>query len=208
MTKHVYLVRHGQTDSNVDGMFRGRQSMLTELGVQQARTVAKRVAGIGIDAIVSSPYPRTLDTAAEIAKLTGLTIDSNELFAEWREATATMHKPKTDPEVKEILDLIYGPQEHDYRHSDEETFAELVERGQRALDFLVAHPAERIAVVTHGAFLRILFGCVVFRGDFTRHQFMQLFTNFRSMNTGVSHMRYADERGWQFLTLNDDAHLL
>lgn len=206
-TKHIYLVRHGQTDSNVDGIFRGRESALTDTGREQARVVATRIGAIEPTALVSSSFPRALETAEAIARETGLSVESSDLFTEWLEASALFGKSRTDPGTRPILDAIDGQQSLDYKHSDDESFAELLVRGQTALDFLRDHTSERICVVTHGAFLRILFGCVVFREDFTRQEFMRLFKNFRSMNTGVSHMRYSEQKGWQFLTLNDDAHL-
>ncbi len=206
--KHVYLVRHGETDSNVDGIFRGRDSALTDRGREQARIVAGRIGRLNVEALVSSTYPRALDTAGAIAEVTGLMVEPHELFVEAKEASALRGKPKDHPERVAALAAMDAQNHPEYRHSDEENFRELSERARAALDFLRHHEAASLCVVTHGAFLRVLTGSVLFRDDFLRSQFVQMLRHFKTENTGVSHICYTDDQGWQLITLNDDAHLL
>ncbi len=208
IVKHVYLVRHGETDSNVDGIFRGRDSALTERGKKQAQIVAERIKHLAIEALVSSTYPRALDTASAIAEATGLMVEPSELFVETGEASVLRGKPKDHPERIAALAAMDAQNHPDYRHSDEENFRELSERAQAALDFLRNHEAASLCVVTHGAFLRVLMGSVLFRDDFLRSQFVQMLRHFKTENTGVSHISHTNDRGWQLITLNDDAHLL
>lgn len=64
----LILVRHGQTPWNAEGRFQGQSDTgLTDLGLQQARCAASALASHDIAAVYSSPLPRALSTAQEIA---------------------------------------------------------------------------------------------------------------------------------------------
>jgi alpha-ribazole phosphatase/probable phosphoglycerate mutase len=62
---NVYLLRHGETTYNADGLrYCGiTDAPLTEKGKQQAATVAAQIKDITFDAIYSSPLSRAYDTA-------------------------------------------------------------------------------------------------------------------------------------------------
>ncbi len=72
----IVLVRHGQTEWNIDDRFRGRVDVpLDETGLRQAKLVAKRIAREWQPAaIYASPLERTLKTAETIAARFGLEV--------------------------------------------------------------------------------------------------------------------------------------
>ena len=80
MYRKLYLVRHGQTVFNTQGLIQGRcDSPLTELGRSQARAAAAwlREHGVRFDAAFSSPILRACDTmellwAGPYARVRGL----------------------------------------------------------------------------------------------------------------------------------------
>jgi len=74
------LVRHGQTAWNREPRFRGREDLpLDATGMQQAQAAAEAIARrYHPAAIYSSPLIRTRQTAAEIAKATGLDVRIEE----------------------------------------------------------------------------------------------------------------------------------
>ena len=75
----IILWRHGQTSWNVERRFQGSTDVpLTETGVGQARRAARLLASLRPDAIVSSDLTRAVDTAAELAALTGLDVIREE----------------------------------------------------------------------------------------------------------------------------------
>lgn len=206
--KHVYFVRHGEAENNIgEKIDRGPLSMLTEKGKQQAEAVAERVQKLDVQALISSTYPRTLDTAAAIAERIGLVTEPSDLFIEWKHPSKMSHKPQEHPEAKAIRDLINSAEDPSYRHSDEETFTEFCERAHAALNYLKQHPVDRLCVVTHAGFLRGLFGAAVFRAEFSRKELVSLFYNISTLNTGITYFRYEPERGWRIITWNDSAHL-
>ena len=60
----IYIVRHGETKWNAEGRIQGHTDVgLTERGREQARAVARRLAGIDFDAAYCSDMSRARDTA-------------------------------------------------------------------------------------------------------------------------------------------------
>jgi broad specificity phosphatase PhoE len=70
----LIFVRHGETDSNSQGLLHGRTDIpLAVSGMRQASLVAQRLAKIGgIDSIYTSPLQRAFATAREIGRITGV----------------------------------------------------------------------------------------------------------------------------------------
>ena len=77
------LLRHGQTPMSVQKRYAGRSDvLLTDTGIRQATAAAKRLAGAGIDVIVTSPLQRATRTAQEVAAVTGAPVVTDEGFRE------------------------------------------------------------------------------------------------------------------------------
>ena len=85
MTTTVFLVRHGQTKSNVTGFYMGwANEDLDDAGYRQVNSLAYRLAKQPIDSIYSSPLRRTDTTAQIIAKPHGLKVGTSEKLIEIR----------------------------------------------------------------------------------------------------------------------------
>jgi broad specificity phosphatase PhoE len=220
MEKHIYFVRHGESNSNVDGLHRGSGAMLTDRGHQQAEALAERIERIGVATIISSSYIRTVETSRHIAARVGLPIEESELFVERRRPSIAINRSIHDVEATTIMKKIFDGYAHEnHRYEDEENFSDLRERGNAALEFLIAHPSQRICVVTHGIFLRLLF-CAALKGkDFSGKDYQHTFRGLATDNTGVSHFIYRDRDGgeggigmeaeprWVIVNWNDSSHL-
>ena len=77
------LLRHGQTLMSVERRYSGRSDApLTAAGVQQAAAAAKRLAGAGLGVIITSPLLRTVQTAQEVATVTGAPVVTDDGFRE------------------------------------------------------------------------------------------------------------------------------
>lgn len=62
----IYLARHGQDQDNEAGILNGhRDKPLTNIGVEQAGQLARKIseAGIRFDKVYSSPLQRAYETA-------------------------------------------------------------------------------------------------------------------------------------------------
>ena len=69
----LYLVRHGETDWNRQGLSQGSVDIpLNELGLAQAREAAQKLRGRGIASIVASPLSRARVTAEIVGEVLGL----------------------------------------------------------------------------------------------------------------------------------------
>ena len=79
MTTIVHLLRHGEVH-NPDGILYGRLPgyRLSELGQTQAKTVAETLADHRITHVVASPLQRAQETAAPVAAVHALDIDTDE----------------------------------------------------------------------------------------------------------------------------------
>jgi broad specificity phosphatase PhoE len=65
----LILARHGQTEWNVEEVFRGRIDVeLNQTGRRQAELLAESLSGQKIEAVYSSPLKRALKTAEAVAR--------------------------------------------------------------------------------------------------------------------------------------------
>lgn len=87
--RRLVLWRHGQTDWNLEHRYQGQTDIpLNQTGVAQAEQAARRLATLRPDVIVASDLSRAQQTAAPLARLTGLPVtpdkDLRERFGgEW-----------------------------------------------------------------------------------------------------------------------------
>lgn len=69
------LIRHGETEWNVEEVFRGRIDIeLNQTGIKQAELLAGYLSGHTIDSIYSSPLKRAMKTAEIISGYHGLDV--------------------------------------------------------------------------------------------------------------------------------------
>jgi broad specificity phosphatase PhoE len=83
----LYLLRHGQTEFNVEGRIQGRlDSELTPLGLRQAEAMAERLAALAPDPrgwrLVASPQLRARRTAEAIARRLCLPVEEEPRLME------------------------------------------------------------------------------------------------------------------------------
>lgn len=147
----LYIVRHGQTEWNVQKRMQGRlDSSLTEKGIKNALRLRDRLAPITFDEVYSSPSERAL-TTARLIQPDGkkITIDSRLMeihLGKWQ--------GKTEQEIQEQFPVEYdhywnAPEL--FRNEDGETFTNVKERIEDFLSFLEEkHTNGKVLIVTHG----------------------------------------------------------
>jgi len=155
----ILLIRHGETTWNRSGRVQGwRDSPLSELGVAQAQALGDRFAGERIDRLISSDLGRAQDTAAPIARGLGIAI---ELDPEIRERNYGIFEGRTYVEIERDHPEAYAflaRRDPEYVIPEGESGAGFGRRVLRALERIAtAHQGNRIAVVTHGGVLGVLF---------------------------------------------------
>ncbi|MBI5947137.1 MAG: histidine phosphatase family protein [Chloroflexi bacterium] len=79
----LYLIRHGETDHNRDGLGLGRADVpLTPHGLAQSEAVARRLASEPVSRILSSPLQRAATVAAAIGQARGVEVELRDELAE------------------------------------------------------------------------------------------------------------------------------
>lgn len=214
--KKIYLVRHGESEANVEKRHGGPESPLTELGFKQAEDIAQRVSTFPIQKIISSTMTRAQQTAEVIGKKLKLSIETSDLFVEVRGPSELNNTSYLDPKAQETFKLLnekYG--EEGFRIGDGEVFEDHTKRAQGALQLLVQQEEEHIAVVTHGLFLRILMAHVLLGPTPTPREIQKIMWGMEVQNSGLTIVNYAKpnhageihEHPWQIFVWNDHAHL-
>jgi broad specificity phosphatase PhoE len=74
----IILARHGETEWNVEEVFRGRIDIeLNRTGLKQAELLAEYLSGQEIEAVYSSPLKRALNTAEAVARRHRLNVETS-----------------------------------------------------------------------------------------------------------------------------------
>jgi broad specificity phosphatase PhoE len=133
MRKYIYLIRHGECLSNLDPHFSGPEDVLSDDGLKQAISVARRFKHISVDAMYHSGILRAQKTAEEIEKVTGIKPESKEFLKERRGAFSP--------------DDVYGYVED---------FEQLKARLAETKNFLEDLTSKHTIIVSHAIFLKAL----------------------------------------------------
>jgi glucosyl-3-phosphoglycerate phosphatase len=151
--RRVLLLRHGQTSWNAEDRFQGQTDVdLDDVGKRQASRAARLLASMRPQALVSSDLRRARDTAAALAKLTGLDVMTD---ARLRETYAGSWQGMTATEI----DAAHGAQReawrsgHDVRPGgDGELRYEVGDRVAAAVREHAARlePGQLLVAVSHG----------------------------------------------------------
>ena len=149
------LIRHGQTDANLDDRWQGiTDGALTLDGHAQAAALAGWYPGL--DSLYSSPLRRAQDTAAALADVLGVEIARHDAFiemdlGEWEDLTT----PKIQAEWAQLWEQIYDHGEDLPRGSTGESLTATAARMEAALQELAhRHAGARVGVVSHGGAIR------------------------------------------------------
>ncbi|GIW59872.1 MAG: phosphoglycerate mutase [Patescibacteria group bacterium] len=207
-TKRIYFVRHAESHMNAQGLLHQyEEGPLSDYGIEQAQALARRFQNISVDLIVSSPYERAKATSAVIMDVVQAPVEYSDLLKEFGGPKELEGKAKNDPEVIKINKIMTeNRNDPHWRYSDEETAHELITRATKAVAMLEELNANAVICVTHGLFLRILVGVMMF-GEKLDRDYLLKFMRFISIsNTGVTVCEHQEER-WKLITLNDMAHL-
>jgi ribonuclease H / adenosylcobalamin/alpha-ribazole phosphatase len=144
------LLRHGQTPMSVQQRYAGRSDVpLTDVGVQQAVAAAKRLAPAGIGVIVTSPLLRAVQTAQEVAAVTGAAVVTDDGFREtdfgaWDGLTFAEVRERWPSEVSSWL------ADPDVAPPGGESFAEVSARVTAALRRVLAErEGQQVLIVSH-----------------------------------------------------------
>lgn len=143
----IYVVRHGQTDYNVQHLFQGHLDIpLNEIGIAQAKETAQKFKNIKIDCILVSPLKRTIQTAEYINSIAkaNLIIDDRLIERSFGDMEGRTNTPEWNIEM--MLDF-----DENYTYQNIEPVKEFFQRIYNFLDDIIEkYKGKRIILVTHG----------------------------------------------------------
>jgi probable phosphoglycerate mutase len=152
-----YLLRHGQSVSNVEGRVQGQLDVgLTDLGVEQAERAGRWFAAAAdprIEEIWSSPLNRARRTAERVAEAVGLPVHFDDRL---KELDAGIFQGLLWAELESLHPDAYARWRSDDPHyaiPGGESRHGLASRGAEALTELANRPVESMIVVAHGGIL-------------------------------------------------------
>ncbi|HEX9676072.1 MAG TPA: histidine phosphatase family protein [Anaerolineales bacterium] len=154
----LILIRHGETDWNLEGRYTGQSDVpLNQRGVDQARRMAEELRGEPLAAIYSSDLARCARTAELLAEASGAPLHLDPRLreidqGEWEgmlfeEIRTRFQEAWTRRQANPIQVSAPGG----------ETVGQVQQRVRQALDGILAkHPAQTVAIVSHGLALAII----------------------------------------------------
>ncbi len=209
-SKRIYFVRHGESEGNAHKLYGNHTQELTPRGHAQVVSVAKRCAAFPIGLVVTSSLARAQETATIIAQHVGAPIETTDLFAEIQQPSVFEGKSYFNPRLALLLYKQIKQFGSEWKHSDEEIFADLKKRAHEAMDFLESRRETHILVVTHDMFLRVLIARIILGESLAPKECLAFMRTLRMANTGVSILDYSPTSPlshWCLSGWNDLSHL-
>jgi len=196
----IILVRHGETEWNIEEIFRGRIDIeLNETGIKQAKLLAEYLSDLKIEAIYSSPLKRALKTAEIIAgyhkldvEITPGLIDFN--YGEWQ---GLPHQEVKDKYKELYAEWTKNP--HRVKIPAGESLNDVRERAMGVVDDVIAKYEGTVVSVSHRVVNKVLI-CALLGLDNSH------FWNIRQDTCGITTFTYENERF--ILTKHNDTSYL
>lgn len=157
----LYIVRHGETEWNVQRIIQGQtDSRLTEKGQKQAKILAERFRNIKFDAVFSSDLVRAQRTAEIISIEHSLAVKTVKVLRERKFGRFEGKKEEEfEREFKQVFDKINQLSQGErlkYKLADDiESDEQIVSRFITFLrEIAVAYAGKTVLVVTHGGIIK------------------------------------------------------
>lgn len=197
----ICLVRHGETDWNVERRLQGHEDMpLNATGRAQALALGQALAGGRFDAIYSSDLVRALDTAKAVAAQTGVLVTP---LAAIRERNFGVFQGHTRHEAEQLFPAMQArvtAREPDFVPPEGESLRQCFDRIAAVLVELAhKHAGQSILLVAHGGVLDAARRFVI---DMPLH----LPRDFELGNAALNWLTHVDGH-WTLGAWNDQKHL-
>lgn len=201
MTTTVFLVRHGQTKSNVNGYYMGwLNEDINKVGHTQARGLSARLANLSIAAVYTSPLKRTYNTAAIIAEPHKLELKVLDGLIEIRQG---------DWEGLHVEEISQGWPElwqqsrtdpSDVTMPNGESFQQVTDRAVSAFEKIVAaNQGKQVVIVSHEVVVKVIIVHALGTSN-------SIYRRFELSNASLSVVQVIDGKA-RLVALNDTSHL-
>lgn len=180
----VYLIRHGLSKDDENGLSQRSDSGLSETGKKHVLSFKEFFDQIPFNQIYYSPWERAKETAFLL--FSNILDKTTELpyIHEYRRPQHITGVAKSEV-IKywgENRENLLDP---DWKPEDGESFNETLARAKKFKNTLLKHShRDIVGVVSHGIFLRHLIGDWLLKESYTPHIFAYLFRNINLNNVG------------------------
>ncbi len=195
----IHIVRHASTEYNTQRRWQGRIDLpLDGIGIRQAQALALKFAPVLVDKVYSSPLKRALQTAEEIAKVHGLSV---EIIDDLIESELSLWEGMPADEVKKKFAREYKEWATNPNANIEgiENVRSVYERTKKALEKIHNLGGEEVVVVTHAVVVRTAV-CHIMNMP------LESFREFIVHNASVTTV-LVKNGWWRIYSLNDTSHL-
>ncbi len=200
MTTTIFLVRHGQTDSNIKDIYMGWSAEeLNNTGFNQVQQLASRLARQPIAAVYTSPLQRTMTTSRMLSKPHRLSpvivqdlIEIN--LGNWEGLHISEIKQKWPEQFN-----IWRSDPSNITIPGGESLNSVTERSTQALQQIAAvNKDKNIIVVTHEIVIKVIV-------PFVLNSTNSIYRRFVVDNASLSIITVKNDN-YRLKTLNDTAH--
>ena len=202
MDKELYILRHGETDLNKQGIIQGRgiDSDLNATGREQAARFFARYQNIPFDKVYTSMLKRTQQTVQQFIDA-GIPWEKHAGLDElaWGEWEGKQTSEKVIGAFKELTEKWQAGEEH-ARFEGGESPLQVAERLNEFIQLIKDRPAEKLTLICmHGRALRLLM-CL-----FTGRPLSAMY-DFPHQNTGLYRVRM-HQGEFTLTAINNTDHL-
>ena len=196
----IILARHGETEWNINEVFRGRIDIeLNETGIRQAELLAEYLSSTKIDTIYSSPLKRAVKTAETIAGYHKLDVEISPGlidfdYGKWQ---GLPHQEVKDKYKELYAEWINSPER--VKIPAGESLNDVRKRAISVVDDVIAKYKGTVVLVAHRVVNKILI-CALLGLDNSH------FWNIRQDTGGITTFSYENERF--ILTKHNDTSYL
>ncbi|SVA01379.1 uncharacterized protein METZ01_LOCUS54233 [marine metagenome] len=196
----IILIRHGETEWNSQQRMQGHSnSDLSSVGQAQIQALGQWMKNVPFDHIYSSDSLRAKQTAEAITQFSGHEL---KIDLRLREKNLGVFEGLTSEEARERhpeVFRLFKTAGSKYVIDEGESTQQLQDRALEIVDEIrIKHPEERVLLVTHGGFIRVVM----------KHSLglsLETPTRFLIRNTGVFRLVWEDK--WLVSQMGGVSHL-
>ena len=196
----IILIRHGETEWNSQKRMQGHSnSDLSSVGQAQIQALGQWMKNVPFDLIYSSDSLRAKQTAEAITQFSGHELQFDQRL---REKNLGVFEGLTSEEARERhpeVFRLFKTAGSKYVIDEGESTQQLQDRALEIVDEIrIKHPEERVLLVTHGGFIRVVM----------KHSLglsLETPTRFLIRNTGVFRLVWEDK--WLVSLMGGVSHL-
>ncbi len=191
---HIYFVRHGQTDLNLQFVHQSPSTPLNARGLDQARSVGEELRPMNATLLVTSPYERAAQTARVVGFCVGLTPVYSSLFYEVERpslfAGSSLFGIRT---LWYLLRSVIYRNNPNWRYKDGENFFDIFSRIQKSFAYIesLCDTHKSVIIVSHSAYISLMIRYMCDDGKLSLTELVLTLLSINKLkNCAIHHVEY------------------